>query len=45
MENVAAMIGETGIVHREGRKVRRNVHFTGEFSVAGVGSQLRKRTV
>lgn len=33
------MIGETCIVHREGRKARRNVHFSGGFTVAGWGRE------
>ncbi|TKY51948.1 hypothetical protein E2542_SST23468 [Spatholobus suberectus] len=40
---MATMIGETGIVHRQGREFGRNVHFPGEIPVAGGGSRFGKR--
>lgn len=35
VESMAAMIRETSIVHRQGGEGRRDVHFSGEFTVAG----------
>ena len=45
MENMAAVIGETSIVHGRGREVRRIVHFSGEISVAGGGRRGRGERV
>ena len=39
VKNMTAMIGETSIVHRQQRQVRRNIHISGEVKIAGDGAR------